>query len=138
MSKDFFAQQLLEEFDDKPTLAGLQQALLASRAVGFDYVDDNEALEHFNSEVAEIAEAFQENDKDHLASELGDANFLLIEIARRRGIDFDQTMRNHGKKFLRRLAFIEAELKKRGQTWDDVSWPNEMKDLWDQAKKTGL
>ncbi len=138
MSDDFFTDRLLAKLDDTPALEGLEEALLESRKVGFDYVDDDEALEHYRSELAEFDEAFAGDDEDHAADEAADIQFLLTELVRRRNRSLSAQTRENTRKFLRRLQFVERTLAKRGQTWADVKWPDDIKPIWKEAKKAGL
>lgn len=138
MSNQFFTDRLLAKLDDTPGLEALEEALRESRKVGFNYVDDQEALEHFRSEVAEFEEAFGESDLDHLTDEAADVQFLLVELVRRRGGSLNAQTRENVRKYLRRLQFVEQTLRKRGLTWADVKWPDDIKPIWAEAKKAGL
>lgn len=138
MSDQFFASKLLAKLDDTPGLEALEEAILESRKVGFDYVDDNEALEHFRSEIEEFEEAFAEDDDAHTADEAGDIQLLLVELVRRRSGSLSAQTRESARKFLKRLQFVEQTLQSRGQTWADVKWPDDIKPIWKEAKKAGL
>jgi uncharacterized protein YabN with tetrapyrrole methylase and pyrophosphatase domain len=138
MRSDFFTDKLLAKLDDTPGLEALEETLTESRKRGFDYVDDTEALEHFDSEIAEFKEAFAEDDDDHTVDEAADVQFLLVELARRRNRKLSVQTRENVRKFLRRLQFVEQTLKRRGQTWADVKWPDDIKPIWAEAKKAGL
>lgn len=138
MSDNFFATVLLAKLDDTPGLEALEEAIRKSRKVGFDYVDDAEALEHFRSEIAEFEEAFAEDDDAHTADEAGDIQLLLVELVRRRNGSLSVQTRETARKFLKRLEFVEQRIKAQGKTWADVKWPDDIKPLWKQAKKAGL
>lgn len=138
MNNDFFTTALLAKLDDTPGLEALEEAIRESRKVGFDYVDDAEALEHFRSEIEEFEEAFAKDDDAHTADEAGDIQLLLVELVRRRNGSLSTQSRETARKFLKRLQFVERELEKRGQTWSDVKWPDDIKPIWKQAKKAGL
>ncbi len=138
MSDKFFTDRLLEKLDETPGLEALEEAILESRRVGFDYVDDEEALEHFLSEIDEFEEAFGEDDDAHTADEAGDIQLLLVELVRRRRGSLSQQTRETARKFLKRLQFVEQTLQRRGQAWSDVKWPDDIKPIWKEAKKAGL
>lgn len=137
MSK-FFASRLLAELDGKPALEALEESILESRKVGFDYVDDEEALEHFRSEIREFEEAFASDDGAHAADEAGDIQLLLVELVRRRQGSLAEQTRETARKFLRRLEFVEKRIEEQGKTWADVQWPDDIKPLWAEAKEAGL
>ena len=134
----FFTERLLAELESKPALEALEEALRESRKVGFDYVDDEEAAAHFESEAEEVAQAFLHESRTNAISEAGDLQLLLAEIVRRSDGSLVEATRASAKKFLERLNFVEKTLEKRGQTWTDVKWPDDIKPIWDEAKKAGL
>lgn len=135
---DFFAKRLLGELDSKPALEALEESILESRKVGFDYVDDKEALEHFRSEIEEFEEAFASNDNAHATDEAGDIQLLLVELVRRRRGSLVTQTRETTRKFLKRLEFVEQKIESQGKTWANVQWPDDIKPLWAEAKKAGL
>ena len=138
MSDQFFASKLLAKLDDTPGLEALEEAILESRKVGFDYVDDAEALGHFRSEIVEFEEAFSEDDDAHTADEAGDIQLLLVELVRRRNGSLSAQTRESARKFLLWLDFVENVLKEEHKTWADVKWPDDIKPIWKEAKKAGL
>ncbi len=138
MSDDFFTDRLLAKLDETPALEALEEAILESRKVGFDYVDDKEALEHFRSEIAEFEEAFAKEGPDRANSEAADIQVLLVELVRRRKGSLSRATRQSARKFLSRLNFVEKTLRERGQTWKDVKWPDDIKPIWNKAKEAGL
>lgn len=138
MANEFFTDQLLEKLDQTPALEALEEAIIESRKVGFDYVDDEEALKHFRSEIDEFEEAFAEDDDVHTADEAGDIQLLLVELVRRRRGSLSEQTRETARKFLKRLQFVEREIESQGKTWADVKWPDDIKPIWSKAKKAGL
>lgn len=139
-SSDFFAQRLLDELKDKPALEGALEALLASRAVGFDYASDEEAVRHFESEAAEIAHAFRHESRQAAIDESGDMLVIWSELIRRRGDDVVSVARRGAEKFLRRLAYVEEQMAVDGKTWQTVGpWKGKvLQDYWNRAKAAGL
>lgn len=137
-SNEFFTARLLAELDGKPSLEALEEALRESRKVGFDYVDDQEAFDHFRSEADELEEAFFNESPENAVGEAADIQFLLAELVRRRGGSFSDATRENTRKFLKRLNFVEEDLKSRGLTWADVKWPDDVQPIWIRAKAAGL
>jgi tetrapyrrole methylase family protein/MazG family protein len=137
---NFFASQLLAQLDDKDPILALEEALAESRKVGFDYADDQEALEHFRSETREVEEAFQGDSPEDAVHELGDLVVILTELVRRRGGSLSVQAKESVRKFLTRLAYVEDLMRQDGKTWDDVgTWKDDVKpNYWDKAKAAGL
>jgi ATP diphosphatase len=140
MSTDFFAARLLADLDGKPALEGALEALLASREVGFDYADDEEAVKHFQSESEEIANAFKFESREASVAESGDMIIILAELIRRRDADIVTTTKEGTRKFLTRLAYVEKLMAAEGKTWQTVgTWKDDVKpNYWDRAKAAGL
>ena len=65
--------------------------------------------------------------------EIGDLLFVMANLARKLGVEPEDALRGTNAKFVRRFAFIEAELAKAGRTPEQSDLP-EMDRLWDAAK----
>jgi tetrapyrrole methylase family protein/MazG family protein/ATP diphosphatase len=124
--------------DNIPTaLPGLTRAVkLTGRAarVGFDWPSATEVLDKLHEESAEIAEVIASgSDADRLEDEVGDLLFVCANLARKLNVDPEAALRRTNAKFERRFGHIEAQLKARNLTWDDVDLAA-MDALWDEAK----
>lgn len=139
-SSEFFAAELLAHLDEKPALEAAQEVLLASRAVGFDYANDDDAVEHFESEAEEIANAFKHESKEASVAESGDMIIILAELIRRRDSDIVTTTREGVRKFLTRLVRVEELMAADGKTWSTVgNWKEDvLPNYWNKAKAEGL
>ena len=126
--------------DDVPVgLPALTRAVkLSSRAarVGFVWPSVNEVLDKLDEEIAELKVEVASGDKDKLRGELGDALFVIANLARALDIEPEDALRATNAKFVRRFGFIEAALAERGRT-PDQSDLAEMDALWDEAKRAG-
>ena len=97
----------------------------ASKA-GFDWPDEKSLLEKFEEERAELLEAKTD---DEFEDELGDVLFVLAQLARKRGISPEDTLRRTSEKFISRFSKMEAKLGDlRSKSLD------EMEAAWQQAK----
>ena len=72
-------------------------------------------------------------DAENAAEEVGDLLFVIVNLARRLDVEPETALKRTNRKFRRRFAAIEAELKSAGKTFDDVSL-EEMDAMWDRAK----
>lgn len=132
---DYFAREYLRASEKRISTRELIQKI---RDIGFDFLSDEDALEHFLSEVKELKRAYETGDTDEIAKESADVLWMLEELTRRRGVvlrDGEEAVR---EKNLRRLAYIEERLDAQGKSWGDASYQDELKPLWDEAKEAGL
>lgn len=116
-----------------PALA--RAAKLAKRAarVGFDWPSTDEVFDKFVEEVAELRAEIAAGDVDRAREEIGDLLFVMANLARKLGVEPEDALRGTNAKFVRRFAFIEAELARDGRT-PEQSDLAEMDRLWNAAK----
>ena len=112
-----------------PALAYANEMQERAASLGYDWPD----LEGVIDKVAEEAtELLQANGEDERAEEYGDLMFVLVNLARKLGIDPEASLRAASRKFARRFAGVERlaserhlELKALGldaldELWQDV------------------
>lgn len=125
------------------TLSGVAQALPAlmraiklqakAARVGFDWPQVDDVFAKISEEIAELKDA----PDDKRAEEFGDLLFAVVNLGRHYGVDAEDALRSANRKFERRFAFIEDELKKIGKS-PSQSDLAEMDALWDRSKDAGL
>jgi nucleoside triphosphate diphosphatase len=101
--------------------------------VGFDWNDPRSVLAKIREEADEIEAALDAGDKAHVAHEVGDLLFAVVNLARHMAADPEGVLRDTNRKFERRFASIEAALAARGKRPQDATL-EEMDALWDAAK----
>ena len=117
-----------------PAMKRSEKLQKRAASVGFDWPGPQPVFEKLVEEVNELSHAISAGEsKDRLEDELGDIMFSCINLARHLQIDPETALRRNNRKFERRFAHIESELKKRGKTLDDADQP-EMETLWMEAK----
>ena len=116
-----------------PALARAAKLTKRAARVGFDWPSTAEVLDKLDEEVAELKVEITAGDTEKAAEELGDMLFVMANLARKLGVEPEDALRAANAKFVRRFAFIEAELAKDGRT-PDQSDLAEMDGLWDAAK----
>jgi MazG family protein len=124
--------------DDLPVaLPGLSRAWKIGKRVarvGFDWPDEQGALDKVEEEFAELrAEHAAGADRARLAEEFGDLLFALCNVARKLELDPEAALQAANRKFERRFRAVEARLAARGRTpaGSDLT---EMDALWDAVK----
>lgn len=131
--------------EDKPYLQdcgkGLPSLLQAYKItkkvakVGFDWPDHAGVVEKIREETDEVAETLDLPDADpHVAEELGDLLFVVVNLCRRRKVDPELALFNANRKFERRFNAIEAALKEQGISLAAAS-AEEMEAAWQAVKR---
>ncbi len=101
--------------------------------VGFDWDDISGVQAKIQEEMAEIAEA---ND-DERESEFGDLLFALVNWARWLNIEPESALRMTNQKFYRRFHYIEEQASLKETPLENLDL-QAMDALWDEAKAKGL
>ena len=121
--------------DDVPlALPALMRAeKLAKRAarVGFDWPTPDEVLAKLDEELGELAQARTNKDDANIAEEVGDVLFVMVNLARKLGVDPEEALRQANAKFERRFGFVERAMNGRGGEHTLA----EMEAYWSAAKK---
>ena len=125
------------------TLAGVPAAMpalpraqkLSSRAarIGFDWPDSGGCMDKVREELAEIEEAVDIGDPDHIEAEVGDLLFAAVSLARKLGCDAESALRRANRRFAERFHHVEDGLHERGRSPKESSI-EEMEALWREAK----
>lgn len=117
----------------RPALARARALQEAAARVGFDWDDVGAVLEKIDEETREVAEAFGAGDAAHIAEEIGDLMFAVVNLARHAQIDPETALASANAKFERRFAAIERALAARGITPRETTLAD-MDALWNAAK----
>lgn len=116
-----------------PALARAAKLTKRAARVGFDWPSTDEVFDKFVEEVAELRAEIAAGDLEKARDEMGDLLFVLANLARKLGVEPEDALRGANAKFVRRFAFIEAELARDGRS-PEQSDLAEMDGLWDTAK----
>jgi len=128
-------KSLLDGIPSKlPALHEAYQITAKAARVGFDWPDLPSILQKLQEEAAELAAADRIHDTAHMAQEVGDLLFVVVNIARFLEIDPETALRRCNKKFNRRFRYLESKIKSQGRELRDTSLA-EMDKLWDEAKR---
>ncbi|MEA2464788.1 MAG: tetrapyrrole methylase family protein / MazG family protein, partial [Acidobacteriota bacterium] len=129
--------------ENKSVLSGVPQSmpalLKASRLtekaarVGFDWRRTAEVFDKLDEEIGELREAVANGDQEHIHEEIGDLLFTIANIARKVNVNPEEALQSTNRKFMRRFASMETQVRERGQNLDQLQL-EEMDRLWDEAK----
>jgi MazG family protein len=115
----------------QPALSEAQQLTRKAAEVGFDWENSQQVLAKLTEELAELAAA---PDPSAVAAEMGDVLFVVVNLARKLGVDAEQALRLSNAKFRSRFGFIENRLSEMGRPWKESSL-EEMDAIWNEAKQ---
>ncbi len=102
--------------------------------VGFDWPSAEEAFPKIAEEAEEVREAMAEGSGPHLAEEIGDLLFAVVNVARLKKVDPELALGAASDKFMRRFIAMEELIAKEGLSLSDMTL-EEMDRRWDRVKK---
>jgi len=114
-----------------PALGYSQEIQHRVAQVGFDWEDIDGVIDKLAEEVSEFKQA---DSQERRAEEFGDLVFTLANIARRLGVDLEETLRQTNRRFYRRFTSMEEACRRRGVNLGKLSFA-EQNALWEEAKK---
>jgi len=142
--RDQWERIKVESKEKESVLSGVPRSMPALRlayrvgekaaGVGFDWSDARDILAKLKEEMSEFDKEFSVGDKDKMSDELGDLLFVLVNLARKTGIDPEHALRRTVGRFVERFEYIETTLKNRGQAFSATTL-DEMEKLWQEAKR---
>jgi ATP diphosphatase len=102
--------------------------------IGYDWPGIEGVLDKVIEETEELREAAEEGaPAGAWAEEFGDLLFVLVNVARKRGVDAEAAMRSANAKFRRRFGRVEAMAAERGVSLRDMDFEG-LDELWHAAK----
>jgi MazG family protein len=116
-----------------PGLAASQEMQERAAHLGYDWPSLDGVLDKVVEEADELREAARGDDIEHWAEEFGDLLFVLVNVARKRGVDAEGAMRRANAKFRRRFGSVERQAAERGVALRDLDFAA-LDALWDIAK----
>ena len=126
-----------------PTLPALNRAhKISSKVVrvGFEWPDLDAVFAKLDEEVAELKEAISRPESERSATdielELGDAFFVMVNIARRLGLDSESALKKANRKFESRFRRVESLLRTDGIALEDAG-TEALEDRWQRVKQEG-
>lgn len=117
-----------------PALQKAQRLQGRAARVGFDWERADDVLAKIDEELAETRQAMAGTDRDHLAEELGDLLFAVVNLARFVDINAEEALRRTCDKFIRRFKGVEARIAAAGRAPQDCDLA-EMDAHWNAVKQ---
>ena len=113
-----------------PALAASQEMQERAANLGYDWPSIDGVLDKVVEEADELRQAATDAET---AEEFGDLLFVLVNVARRRGIEAEAALRAANAKFRRRFASVERGAAAQGVALRDLDFAA-LDALWDAAK----
>jgi tetrapyrrole methylase family protein / MazG family protein len=113
-----------------PALAASQEMQERAANLGYDWPSIDGVLDKVREELDELREA---EDPAHRAEEFGDLLFVLVNVARKDGIEAEAALRGANEKFRRRFRHVERSAAAQGVALRDLNF-EQLDALWDAAK----
>ena len=117
-----------------PALMRAQKLQARAARVGFDWPSHEGVREKIREELLEVEEAIIRGDAAHIAEEIGDLLFAVVNLARFMGVDAETALRDANQKFSRRFRAVEEGIRAGGRAMKDATL-EEMEALWVAAKQ---
>ena len=116
-----------------PALAASEEMQERAANIGYDWPSIDGVLDKVVEETNELREAADDPDPAAWAEEFGDLVFVLVNVARKRGIEAEAAVRAANAKFRRRFGSVERQAADRGVALRDLDFAA-LDELWDAAK----
>jgi tetrapyrrole methylase family protein/MazG family protein len=130
-----------------PALATAQKLVKKASRAGFDWETLEEVWGKCYEELEELTRACEAWTSDpapspspllhqHLAEELGDVLFTVVNLARWLHLDAETALREANAKFRRRFVAMEQLARRRGEDLPTLTLPEKIA-LWNEARREG-
>ena len=136
-------EKLKQKERKKSVLSGVPEALPAlikalriqdkSKQVGFEWDTTAQVQAKVMEELAELNEAMEENNQDHIEEEFGDVLFSLVNLARFLNVDPELALERTNRKFMDRFNKMEIIAEENEKSLLDMNLV-EMDALWNFVK----
>jgi tetrapyrrole methylase family protein/MazG family protein len=113
-----------------PALAYAQEMQERAASLGYDWPSVEGVLDKVREESGELAAARDDGER---REELGDLLLVLVNLARKLGIDAEAALRAASAKFAARFAHVERLAAARDAQLKDMSF-DQLDELWKEAK----
>ena len=102
-----------------PALMRAQKLQKKAAKIGFDWPDCPAVFEKLEEEVAETQEALEAHTQApcsatlaHLEEEIGDVLFVVVNLARKAGLNAEDALMKSNQKFINRFNYVEQQYEK--------------------------
>ena len=116
-----------------PMLLRAQKIQNRAARVGFDWEHLSDVIAKVDEELQEVKASIRDDTPEAVSMELGDLLFAVVNLCRFMEIQAEETLRGANRKFTTRFKWMEAELERRGTTFEAQDLES-LDALWEAAK----
>jgi tetrapyrrole methylase family protein / MazG family protein len=116
-----------------PALLRAQRLQVKAGRVGFDWTSWRDAWAKVREEMGELEDILEGGDASRISEELGDVLFSMVNVARLRGVDAEDCLRQAAGKFTRRFREVEAQMNAAGRRVSEAS-AEDLDRAWEAVK----
>lgn len=116
-----------------PALSRAMEISKKAARTGFEWPNIDAVLDKVDEELHELKQELHDRNEERISDEIGDLLFTLVNVARWKNIDPEDSLRTMIDRFSARFALIEDAAKKSGKSIDELSI-DEMDAIWNIAK----
>ena len=106
--------------------------ILSNKGI-FDFPDSNSVMQKMEEETEELKNAILGGKQEEIDEEFGDLIFTAVSLARKLGLDAEESLTRATEKFIRRFARLENAVIKDGKDITSLSM-DELDSIWDRIK----
>lgn len=117
-----------------PSMVKAMRLQEKSKQVGFEWDNTNQVWQKVEEEIAELRDAIQSGNHEHIEDEMGDVFFSLVNYSRFLNVDAEHALEKTNRKFIQRFIKMEEEAAKDNRFLHDMNL-EEMDALWNKVKK---
>jgi MazG family protein len=116
-----------------PALMRAQKAQKKAARVNFDWTQLSDVVAKVDEELGETKQAIAAGNSAEIADEIGDLLFAVVNLARKTGLDAEETLQTATEKFVARFNRVEDELRSQGKKLGDANL-EELDAIWNKIK----
>jgi MazG family protein len=116
-----------------PSLARAAKLGRRAAGVGFDWPDASGVVAKVREELDEV-ESARALGRERTQEEIGDLLFAVANLARHADVDPEEALRRANRKFERRFASVESQVRASGRDWESFD-AVELDAFWQEAKR---
>ena len=117
-----------------PALMKAHQVQSRAARVGFDWSAIHDVMAKLEEELEETKQAIRDGDRDHIAEEIGDLLFSVVNLSRFQKLHAEELLAATVRKFSRRFQGVEALVHEKGKLMTDCSLA-ELDACWNEIKR---
>jgi tetrapyrrole methylase family protein/MazG family protein len=117
-----------------PALMKAHQVQSRAARVGFDWSAIHDVMAKLEEELEETKEAMRSGNKEHIAEEIGDLLFSVVNLSRFQKLHAEELLAATVRKFSRRFQAVEARVHAKGKQMTECSL-EELDEYWNEVKR---